>query len=99
MENGEIMAINKKQFIKQMAKNGHTTQLACREYLNLALDTFYKLLREGNEIKLYGILNAKVKKTPERMARNLQTGKECIVPERKRVKIKISQTLHDRLNE
>ena len=95
---GIIMAVNKKQFIKQMAKNGHTTQLACREYLNLALDTLYELLRDGKEIKLYGILSAELKTMPERMARNPQTGKECMVSEHKRVKIKISQTLRDKLN-
>ena len=92
------MAVNKKQFIKQMAKNGHTTQLACREYLNLALDTFYELLRDGKEIKLYGILSAELKTMPDRMERNPQTVKEFMLPDHKLVKIKISHTLREKLN-
>lgn len=93
------MAINKKEFINRMAESGQVTKKSCREYLDLVLDTFYELLEEGEEIKFYGVLNAEAKLTPERPARNPQNGEKCIVPEHKRIKIKVSEPVIRKLNE
>lgn len=93
------MAINKKDFIDRMSENGGKTKKSCREYLDLVMDTFYDLLKEGEIIRFCRILSAETKITPERPARNPQTGEACIVPERKRIKVKISEILRDRLNE
>lgn len=92
------MAINKKQFIDCMAENGGKTKKSCKEYLDLMLDTFYELLEEGEMIRFNKIMSAEVRITPERPARNPQTGEECIVPERKRIKVTFSEVLRDRLN-
>ena len=73
------MAINKKDFINRMAENGNKTKKSCREYLDLMFDTFYGLLEEGEAIKFCRIMNAEVKATPERPARNSQTGEVCMV--------------------
>jgi nucleoid DNA-binding protein len=73
------MAINKKDFINRMAENGNKTKKSCREYLDLMFDTFYGLLEEGEAIKFCRIMNAEVKTTPERPARNPQTGEVCMV--------------------
>ncbi len=93
------MVINKKDFIDHMAESGGKTKKSCREYLDLVMGTFYDLLKEGKTIKFCRILSAETKITPERPARNPQTGEECIVPERKRIKVKISEVLRDGLNE
>lgn len=93
------MAINKKEFINRMAKNGRVTKKSCREYLDLMLDTFNELLQDGENIKFYGIMSAETKTTPERVARNPQNGEECIVPEHKRIKIKIGEPVLRELNE
>lgn len=93
------MAINKKEFINRMAENGHKTKCSCREYFDLVFDTFYELLEEGETIRFQKMFNVEVKTTPERPARNPQNGEICIVPERKRIKIKISESLRDKLNE
>ncbi len=93
------MAINKKEFMNRMAENGQVTKKSCREYLDLMLDTFYEFLEEGETVKFYGIMSAEAKTIPERMARNPQNGEECIVPEHKRVKIKVSETVLRNLNE
>lgn len=92
------MAINKKEFINRMAENGGKTKKSCKEYLDLMLDTFYELLEEGEVIRFNRIMSAKVMITPERPARNPQTGEQCIVPERKRIKVTFSEVLRDRLN-
>ncbi len=93
------MAVNKKEFINRMAEIGHVTKKSCREYLDLMLDTFYEFLEEGEEIRFYGIMNAEAKTIPERMARNPQNGEECIVPEHKRLRIKVSEAVLRDLNE
>ena len=93
------MAINKKDFIDRMSENGGKTKKSCREYLDLVMDTFYNLLKEGEAIRFFRILSAETKITPERPAKNPQTGKECIVLERKVIKVKISEVLRDKLNE
>lgn len=93
------MRINKKKFIEQMAKNGHTTQVSCRKYLDLAFQTFYELLEDGHEIKFSKVLTAKVVTTPQRPAIVPKSGIRCIIPERKRIKVKISKVLKDKLNE
>ncbi len=92
------MAINRKEFINRMAENGNVTKKSCREYLDLMFDTFYELLKAGETIKFYGIMNTEAKTTPERVARNPQNGEECIVPEHKRIKIKVSETVLRDLN-
>ena len=92
------MAIYKKQFIDCMAANGKKTKKSCREYLDLMLDTFYELLREGETVRFTGIMTTKIKTTPERPARNPKTGEKFIVPERKRIKVTFSEALRDRLN-
>lgn len=93
------MTINKKEFINRMAENGQKTKCSCREYFDLMFDTFYELLEEGETIRFQKMFNAEVKTTPERPARNPQNGEICIVPERKRIRIKISESLRDKLNE
>lgn len=93
------MAVNKKVFINRMSENGQVTKKSCREYLDLMLDTFYEFLEDGEEIRFYGIMNAEAQITPERVARNPQKGEECIVPEHKRVKIKVSEVVFKELNE
>lgn len=92
------MAVNKKEFINYMAKNGGKTKKSCREYLDLMFDTFYELLEEGETIRFCRIMSAETKTTPERPARNPQNGEKCIVPERKRIKVTFSEVLRDRLN-
>lgn len=81
-----------------MAENGHKTKCSCREYFDLMFDTFYELLKEGETIRFQKMLSAEVKTTPERPARNPQDGEICIVPERKRIKVKISEVMRDKLN-
>jgi len=93
------MAINRKEFINRMAENGHVTKKSCREYLDLMLDTFYGFLEEGETVKFHGIMSAEAKTAPERVARNPQNGEECIVPEHRRIKIKVSETVLRELNE
>lgn len=92
------MAINKKEFINYMAENGCRTKKSCREYLDLVLDTFYGLLEEGETIRFARVMKAETKITPERPARNPQTGEVCTVPERKRIKVTFSEVLRDNLN-
>ncbi len=92
------MAISKKDFINYMAANGGKTKKSCKEYLDLMLDTFYLLLEEGEAIRFTGIMKAETKITPERPGRNPQTGEVYTVPERKRIKVTISEVLRDKLN-
>lgn len=92
------MAVNKKEFINRMAENGNKTKKSCREYFDLVMDTFYDLLEEGEKIRFCRIMNVEVKTTPERPARNPQTGDVCIVPKRKRIKVTFSEVLRDKLN-
>lgn len=93
------MAIGKREFVARMAEKGHKTKCSCREYFDLMFDTLYELLQEGEVIKFQKMLRAEIKTTPEREARNPQNGEKCIVPERKHIKVKISEYLRDRLNE
>ena len=93
------MSINKKEFINRMAEKGGKTKCSCKEYLELVLDTFYEVLEEGETIRFHKIISAETKVTPERPARNPKTGDKCIVPEHKRIKIKVSETVINRLNE
>lgn len=92
------MAINKKEFINRMAANGNVTKRSCRKYLDLAFETFYGLLEEGEVIRFHSLFNAEVRMTPEKPARNISTGEKCIVPEHKYLKIKVSESLRNKLN-
>lgn len=93
------MAVNKEQFIDRMAENGHVTKKSCREYFDLMWETLLELLQEGEIVKFCGIMRAEIKTAPERPARNPQTGEKHIVPEHKRIKVRISEKLLKDLNE
>lgn len=93
------MVINKKEFINRMAKNNRLTKCSCRKYLDLIFNTLFELLDKGEKIKFHGLFNAEIEMSPERPARNPKNGEPFIVPEHRRLKITVSKSIKDKLNE
>ena len=92
------MVINKEEFITRMAKKGNTTKRACKQYLNLMLDTLLELLREGAVIKLRKIAKIEVTNVPEKETYNISTEERFVLPEHKCIKVRVSKKLQEKFN-
>ena len=92
------MIINKEEFITRMAEKGNTTKRACRQYLNLMLNTMFELLREGAVIKFRRIVKIEVTDASKKETYNIATGKRFILPEHKCIKVRVSKKVQDRFN-
>ncbi len=90
--------INKDKFARIMANNGNKTICSCKEYLDLALDTFLDLLQEGAIIKFYGLFDARPAKVKQYETWDIRTKKKHTLPERNYIKVKISKNLQEQFN-
>lgn len=81
-----------RSFVKQIAKEYKVSQKSLMKYLDiieLGLKTMVPKLEPNQKIKVCD-LTFSTKIVKEHLGRNLRTKEECIVPDLKRPKIKIS---------
>ena len=86
----KTMEIGKKQFAREMAKNGDKTICSCEDYLELAMDTFFKLLKEGKIIHFQGLFKTDSIDFKGRKVWNLAKEEIGYMPPQKQLKIRIS---------
>lgn len=89
-EKVKTMEVSKKQFAREMAKNGDKTICSCEDYLDLAMDTFFKLLREGKIIHFHGLFKTDIFNFKGRNVWNLAKKEVSFMPAQKQLKIRIS---------
>ena len=92
----KTMEIGKKQFAREMAKNGNTTICSCEDYLDLAMDTFFKLLKEGKIIHFQGIFKTDIHNFKGRKVWNLAKQEVSYMPPKKQLKIRISPAAQEK---
>ena len=87
------MAINKTEFINRMSEKGGIQKVEARRRVDLFLETLIDCLKEDGTIKLHGFGRFEIRTAKERIGRNPKNGKECMIPEHKKVKFYSSETL------
>ena len=90
------MTVNKKEFAYKIAEKGGFYKKDAVKMTELFWKTLMDFLSEGKKVNFYGIGHFEIKTIREKEARNLKTGKKCIVPEHQKVKFSSSETLADR---
>lgn len=90
-EKKKLMEVTKKEFAREMAKNGGKTICSCEDYLELAMDTFFKLLKEGKIIHFQGLFKTDIINFKGRKVWNLAKEEIGYMPAEKQLKIRISK--------
>lgn len=93
------MAITKTEFIDRMAKKGGITKVEANRRVDVFIETLIGCLEEDGAVKFVGFGKFELKTVKERMGRNPQNGKECMIPEHKKVKFYASEGLSQRMKE
>lgn len=89
--------INKKEFAYRIAEKGGFYKKDAMKMVELFWDTLIDYLEEGKKVNFYGIGHFNMKTVKGREARNPKTGEPCIVPDRKKVKFYVSETLTENI--
>lgn len=92
------MQLTKHTIARQLAAECGTTLKAALETMNTLLDILATAVREGDDVKLTGFATFRVVDTKEIKGRNPITGEQMIIPAGRKVKFKLSRTLHAQMN-
>lgn len=92
------MAVLKKEFIDRMAENGGITKKAARLGFDLFVETLMNCMSEDEKVMISGFGRFEMKTTKERKGRVPLSGKECIVPEHRKMKFYASETLINKID-
>ena len=90
---------SKKEQIISLSQKLETTQRSAE----VIYDAFVQMITEGllseGKIKVGDIATFEIKDSPSRVCRNPKDGSEVIVPEKKKVSVKVSSSLKTLVNE
>lgn len=92
------MAITKKEFVNRMAEKGNLKKGEANRELELFVETLLDCLKEEGVVKFSGFGKFELKKVRERRGRNPKTGESCTIPEHRKVKFYVSESLTRRIN-
>ena len=84
--------MNKTELAKKIADRGGYVAKDVRDVIDLYETIIIEAMKSGDEVKT-GIVTFTVRDTKPRLARNLHTGETMMVPEGKRVAVKLSKPL------
>ncbi|MCS7214732.1 MAG: HU family DNA-binding protein [Thermodesulfovibrio sp.] len=91
--------MKKSELIERVSKR---VDILTRKQIETIIDMIFDCMKEtlsrGEKIEIRGFANFKVKKRPERIARNPKTGQQIKVPAQRAIGFKMSKTLKEALN-
>ena len=93
------MVITKKEFVNRIAEKGNLKKVEANREIELFVETLLDCLKEEGVVKFTGFGKFELKKVRERKGRNLKTGESCIIPEHRKIKFYVSESLTKRINE
>lgn len=93
------MLINKKEFINRMAEKGGVTKCSSEKYLDLVIDTFFDLLKEGHVIRFYNIFKAELVTVIGKTSTDFVNGGRLYIPPHKKIKVMWYKNLRKFINE
>lgn len=83
----------KTEFATKIAEKTGLTKAKASEVTEAMLSTILEALQKGEEVRFLGFGSFKVAVSASRKSRNPRTGAEIVLPERKRVKFKVSNNV------
>lgn len=91
--------INKEKIISDLAERTGFTKKASRKFI----ETFTELIREymlaDEKVKIMGLFTAEVQDYKRTVGRNPKTGERVDIAPRKKIRIKASRELNEKVNE
>lgn len=93
----EMTKVTKKELVKEVAKAVNVTQKDAGAIIDAFTAAIVDKLVAGNEVKLPGFATFIPQDVPARTARNPRTGESVQVAPHKRLKVKVSKTLKDKV--
>ncbi len=93
------MSVNKKEFADRMAAKGGIKKKDAMKGQDLFIETLMGCMSENEKVKLLNFGSFQMKTVKERIGRNSQTGRECIIPQHEKIKFIASEGLADGIKE
>lgn len=87
----------KEQLVRKYAELTGKTLKESRESIDGVVNSIVGLLEEEGSVSIWGFGTFKLVEKAESIARNPKTGEEVVVPAHKQLKVKMSDTLKNRL--
>lgn len=91
--------MNKNEIIDMISQNTEVSKAEAKKQLETVIETFTKVLVEGEDIRLTGFGTFSVVDRAAREGRNPQTGEAMQIPSSKSVKFKVGKSLKDVVND
>lgn len=91
----EIMT--KKELVKAIAETMNVTQKDTAAMIDTLTDVVTAALMKGDAVKIPGLVTLEPQEVEARTARNPRTGESVSVDAHKKVKVKVSKTLKDKV--
>lgn len=90
--------MNKAEFAQELAKKTNISKHKALAITNAALELLAETMTKKEEIRFTGFGVFEAKYTPQRMARNPQTGEDAVIPARYKPIFRPGETLRCRVN-
>lgn len=90
--------MNKKEFAQELSKRTNITKNKALAITNAALEIFAEAMERKEEVRFVGFGVFEAKYTPQRMARNPQTGEPAVIPAGYKPIFRPGETLRCRVN-
>ena len=90
--------MNKNELVDMISQNTQVSKVEAKKQLETVIETFTKVLSEGEDIRLTGFGTFSVVERAAREGRNPQTGEAMQIASSKSVKFKVGKSLKDVVN-
>ena len=90
--------MNKTEFVKAVGKNGGITYKTVKEVLDSIEDVLIDTVSNGEDVVMFNGIRFKSATQGERTCRNPKTGETVVVPEKRVMRMKISQRIKDQIS-
>lgn len=93
-----VKTMTKLDLITKIAEKTNNTKVNIEFMLDTFIDTMVESLKNGEKVSLAGLGNLTVVERKARKGRNLNTGKEVLIPARKVIKFSTTKALKEEMN-
>jgi DNA-binding protein HU-beta len=93
-----VKTMTKLDLITKIAEKTNNTKINTEFMLDAFIDTMVESLKSGEKVSLAGLGNLNVVERKARKGRNLNTGKEVLIPARKVITFSTTKALKEEMN-
>ena len=90
--------MNKQELIAEVALKTNVTKKEAQDLVGATFDVIEEALIKGEKVQILGFATFETKTSSARTARNIKTGELIKVPPKKRMSVRISRSMTDKLN-